>query len=181
MVLLLNINILLLIKKFIKNFKNYEIFFWKTWINVTLSETLAEMPERANLPKQMYCIRLANLPLNPMSLRDLEGIPNQCRITLNNSKCLLYDSLEDADNRMDTEEYLIFSTIENLKQLFKCDTWFADRTFKTTPAIFCQTFFILGSVHQVGDNHKPQTIGLLFMHALLQSKRQWSYIVESLM
>ena len=62
-----------------------------------------------------------------------------------------------------------------MTNLFKCDVWFVDGTFKTAPTIFFQLFSVLGAVTQVGTNRQPQIIGLPFVHALLENKRQASY------
>lgn len=70
---------------------------------------------------------------------------------------------------------LIFATPENLRQLFGCETWFVDGTFKTSPTLFYQLFSILGAAHQVGVNRQRQVVGLPFVHALLQNKKQATY------
>lgn len=100
------------------------------------------MPQRPNLTKQVSRVRLANLPPNPMTMRDLEKIPDQYRLTLGNSKFRLYDSFEDQDEdeQSNCRRIIIFSTPENLAQLFKCDTWFVDGTFKTSPSLFFPNF-----------------------------------------
>ena len=63
--------------------------------------------------------------------------------TFQGSKFLLYDSWydededesnEEDDNEEDDDEsgrILIFATVENLRQLFRCNTWFVYGTFKT--------------------------------------------------
>lgn len=96
---------------------------------------------------------------------------------------LLYDSWQDdSDDDSDEDEddvrlgrILIFATNENLMHLFRCETWFADGTFKTSPSLFYQLFSILGAAYQVGVNRKPQVVGLPFVHALLENKREVSY------
>ena len=61
-------------------------------------------------------------------------------------------------------------------QLFKCSTWFLNGTFKTAPALFFQIFSILGAVTQVGINRKSQTVGLPLVHALLENKKEATYL-----
>lgn len=41
--------------------------------------------------------------------------------------------------------------------------------------MFYQLFSVLGAVHQVGVNRKPQVVGLPFVHALLKNKKQGAY------
>lgn len=139
-------------------------------------EVLAEMPARPNLRKQISRARLRQMPPNPTRISDLQEIPDEYTQTLGGSKFLLYDSYYDEeDEDEDCGRILIFSSSENLVQLFRCNVWFVDGTFKTAPSVFFQLFSILGAVTQVGINRKPQTIGLPFVHALLENKRQSAY------
>ena len=120
----------------------------KIWLRVLFVEILAEVPDRLNLRKQISRTRLRNLPPNPFRLSDLQDILTQHQQTLNGSNFLLYDSLDDDND--DIGRILIFATADNLVQLFKCNVWFVDGTFKTAPSLFFQLFPILGAVKQTG-------------------------------
>lgn len=87
--------------------------------------------------------------------------------TLGGDTFLLYDSIND-DNK--NSRFLIFATKENLRMLFRSNTWFIDGKFKTAPTIFYQLFEILGSVTQ-----EDKTLTLPFVYALLENKEQVSY------
>ncbi|XP_051164850.1 uncharacterized protein LOC127283797 [Leptopilina boulardi] len=138
------------------------------------SEILAQLPDRPNLRKQISRARLRQMPSNPIRIADLEEIPEQFSQTLGGNNFLLYDSYHDDKDDEDCGRIIIFSSSENLTQLFMCDVWFVDGTFKTAPSLFFQLFSILGAVTQIGVNRKPQTVGLPFVHALLENKRQCS-------
>lgn len=131
------------------------------------------MPDRLCLRKKISRTRLKDMAPNPTSISDLGDVPTQYSQTLGGTNFLIYDSVDDED--YDGGRILIFSTEENLVKLFRSSIWFADGTFKTAPTIFVQLFSILGAVTQTGINNKPQTIGLPFVHALLQNKQQSSY------
>lgn len=139
--------------------------------HIHIAAILAEIPDRVNLSKKISRARLRDMPPNPFRLSDLEDLPEQYRLTLGGATFLLYDSFDEEDD----ERIIVFTTTENIKELFRSEVWFADGTFKTAPSIFFQLFSILGAVSQVGINHKPQTIGMPLVHALLQNKQQSSY------
>ncbi|XP_031327714.1 uncharacterized protein LOC116158974 [Photinus pyralis] len=52
---------------------------------------------------------------------------------------LLFDNGPDTEHRI-----LIFSTQRNLELLERCEHWYADGTFKTTPPLFTQVYTIHG-------------------------------------
>lgn len=74
-----------------------------------------------------------------------------------------YDSgPNDSENRI-----LIFATDKNLEHMEKCEHWYADGTFKSSPSIFAQLYTIHGAPH---TNIVPT------VYALLPKKTEATYI-----
>ena len=90
----------------------------------------------------------------------------------------MYDSFEDENYNQNHGRIIIFSTNENLRNLFKSQTWYVDGTFSVVPTLFFQLFAIMGSVSQ-GDN----VVALPFVYALMENKEQVAYkkVMEILM
>ena len=118
--------------------------------------------------------RLRKMPATPQNLQDLEEIPNEYKQSLSGDNFFLYDSYENDE----VEEFgriLIFATKENIRQLFRCNTWFVDGTFKCAPSIFFQLFAIMGAISHVDRKGKLQTTALPLVYSLLESKEKISY------
>lgn len=112
------------------------------------------------------------MPSNPVQIEDLREIPTDFRNTLAGDAFLSYDSFEDdawTDKRI-----IIYATAENLRNLFKSDVWFVDGTFKCAPSIFFQLFAIMGAVSQP-TARGTQKIGIPFVYALLETKKESAY------
>ena len=133
------------------------------------------MIDRLTLRKTISRTRLRNLPPNPQTIDNLEGIPTDFRSTLRGENFLLYDSYEDEDYANEFGRIVIFATTENLRNLFRSRVWFVDGTFRCTPSIFFQLFAMLAAVNQPGTRGETQTVGLPFIHALLQTKQEGAY------
>ena len=83
-------------------------------------------------------LRAGNVPPNPRSLKE-RVIPEQFQQTKTGDQFCLFDSWPE-ENRVDL--VFIFSTFKNLEMLSKCNSWFADGTFKTVPKLFTQLYTI---------------------------------------
>ena len=82
--------------------------------------------------------KAAQCPLPvPDNLRNLE-IPPAYKTTATGAEFLLFDSGPE-DKRI-----LIFSTARNLDLMSRCNHWYMDGTFKTTPLLFAQLYTIHG-------------------------------------
>ncbi|XP_022160646.1 uncharacterized protein LOC111032207 [Myzus persicae] len=99
-------------------------------------------------------------PPNPKTLLELI-IPDDYRSTFDGNPFLLFDS-GLVENRI-----LIFSTQKNLQLLQKCEHWFADGTFSTSPNLFYQIY----TVHGIQFNNVFPTI-----FALLPNKTETTYV-----
>ena len=132
---------------------------------------LAQLPDRTNIRKQIQRSRLKELPSNPQSIAALREIPDVYRKTLVGENFLLYDSYEDENYDLECGRIIMFCTQENLRLLFRSQTWFVDGTFSTVPSIFFQLFAILGSRTQVYKGVE-QVIALPLVYVLLEGKEQ---------
>ena len=99
-------------------------------------------------------------PPNPKTLLELI-IPDDYRSTFDGKPFLLFDS-GPVENRI-----LIFSTQKNLQLLQKCEHWFADGTFSTSPNLFYQIY----TVHGIQFNNVFPSI-----FALLPNKTETTYV-----
>ena len=97
----------------------------------------SSLPRPSSMKKaiQRERLRAGNVPPNPRSLQELV-IPEQFQQTTTGEQFLLFDS-GPGEARI-----LIFSTFNNLEMLSKCNSWFADGTFKTVPKLFTQLYTI---------------------------------------
>ena len=113
------------------------------------------------------------MPSNPTRISYFQEIPLKYTQILSGNKFLIYDSLFNDNEETNCGRILIFASTENLVQLFKCEIWFVDGTFKTSPSLLYQLYSVLAT--QIGVNRKLLTVGLPFVHALLENKQRASY------
>lgn len=150
----------------------------------TVSEgVLSQLPEQEALSKSMRRARRKNLPPNPRRLTDFVSLPRRYRETLLGETFLLHDSgppeadseVESGDEDEDVARVLVFATRRNIELLCDSTIWFLDGTFKTSPAIFCQIFTILGLRKR--NVEEGEGVPLPYVYALLTHKTQAQYRV----
>ena len=119
------------------------------------------------------------MPSNPTRIQDLREIPDKFRKTIVGGNFLIY-SYEDDEFQLTCGRVLIFGNHQNLKLLFKSETWYVDGTIQTVPYIFFQLFAIMGSVTQT---HKgvERKVALPLIYALLETKAYEKVIEETLL
>ena len=110
---------------------------------------------------------------NPTCIEDLKELPDKFRKTQVGDNFLLYDSYEDKGYDL-YDRIIVFATRENLKTLFKSDTWYIDGTFQTVPSILFQFFTIMVSVVRT---HKgiARKIAIQLVYALIENKIEQAY------
>jgi len=126
------------------------------------SAAAGQMPSVSVLKRTVRRIRQKEqaAPPNPKTLLELI-IPDDYRTTFDGKPFLLFDS-GPVENRI-----LIFSTQKNLQLLQKCEHWFADGTFSTSPNLFYQIY----TVHGIQFNNVIPSI-----FALLPNKTETTYV-----
>ena len=86
---------------------------------------------------------------------------------------MIYDSFDDPEC---AARIIIFGTVENLRQLMRCERWFLDGTFKVVPVIFFQLFVVMGSFSQrIRGTDVRQQLALPLVYALMEDKTEDSY------
>jgi|UniRef100_A0A2S2Q556 hypothetical protein len=120
------------------------------------------LPELSNLKHTLrrVCQRNNCAPPNPPSLFNFE-IPEKYTLIKNGRRFLQYDS-GSSDDRI-----LIFFTKENLELMIKCNNWFVDGTFKSSPILFTQIY----TIHVLTAHLLTSTV-----YALLPNKSQNTYV-----
>uniref|UniRef100_A0A2S2P9P5 MULE transposase domain-containing protein n=1 Tax=Schizaphis graminum TaxID=13262 RepID=A0A2S2P9P5_SCHGA len=118
------------------------------------------MPSVSVLKRTVRLIRQKEqaAPPNPKTLTELI-LPENYTTTFDGKPFLLF---ENGENRI-----LIFSTQKNLQLMEKCDHWYADGTFSTSPNLFYQIY----TVHGIQYNNVLPSI-----FSLLPNKTENTYI-----
>lgn len=120
------------------------------------------MPSKNASRKIIGRVRQAGKLKEPTSIDDID-IPHELRSTLSGQKFL------QADMDVGDEKVLLFTTVEDLKNLEKCEFWMADGTFKTAPNLFLQLFTIHGCVGGINGTVVP------LVYVLMTSKSRECY------
>lgn len=95
--------------------------------------------------------REQKIPLpTPTNLQDLI-IPDSYKITISGENFLLFDSGPG------TNRFLIFATQHNLERMTRCQHWYADGTFKSSPPLFNQIY----TIHAVQYSNVIPTVFIL--------------------
>ena len=81
---------------------------------------LSQLPERQNVNKAIRRERRKNMPPNPKSLEELQGVPNEYQKTLHGNQFLLLDRISDDE---DEGRVLVFATRRNIEMLCKSPIW----------------------------------------------------------
>jgi hypothetical protein len=124
--------------------------------------TMAALPSRRTLARRIQRARRKLNPTPPLPVqRNGFDIPDQYTKTISGFRFLQCDSGRDDNDRI-----LIFASDENLDLLARHRHWFADGTFKCSPAMFYQVF----TIHvYIGGSILP------LVYALLPDKTQVTY------
>jgi hypothetical protein len=100
-----------------------------------------------------------NVPADPRNLREF-NLPEEYK-NVDGELFLQFDSGPGNDR------ILLFSTQRNLDFMDRCNRWFADGTFKSSPKLFCQLY----TIHGVQYTNVIPTV-----FALLPNKSEATYI-----
>ena len=152
----------------------------------TLSEgVLSQLPEQEALSKSIRRARRQNCPPNPRKLTEFNELPRRYRETLLGETFLLHDTgppdagsdveSGDEDDDENVGRVLVFATRRNIELLCNSTIWFLDGTFKSSPAIFCQIFTILGLRKR--NIEQGEGVPVPYVYALLSHKTQAQYRV----
>lgn len=106
------------------------------------SETLLELPKEASMKKMAQRTRMETLPKLPLTLGDLEEVPQAYR-NLQGEKWLLFDNGSDSSHRI-----LVFGLQSTIRQMSTSSMWFGDGTFKSAPRLVRQLYTLHYSYHE---------------------------------
>ena len=106
------------------------------------SETLLALPNEASMKKMAQRVRREELPALPLTLEDIEEIPERYK-TLNGEDWLLYDSGAADDHRV-----IVFGLRSTIRALAASKAWFGDGTFKSSPRLVRQLYTIHYETHE---------------------------------
>ena len=117
------------------------IHLTQTLLTSVDSETAAALPQQKSLKRGIQRIKREHQPRLPVSLDELEEIPEQYRQT-DGVQWLVFDNREeDAENRI-----LIFAGNGVFADMAHSNIWFGDGTFECVPKIFAQLYVVHYSI-----------------------------------
>ena len=108
---------------------------------------IALLPHRQTLRRIVNRARAKLRPVNPRNIIDLRVVDPYDN-TITGEQFLVHDNLLDNEDEdfVPQSRLLIFTTENNIRQLFSSPDWFADGTFSIVPNLFFQLWTIHGVV-----------------------------------
>lgn len=116
------------------------------------------LPPKEAQKSKIGRVRRANDCSEPLTLQEI-AIPE-------NLKYVDGDLFLLSEKEFDNEKIIVLGTLENLKELGKCDLWLMDGTFQVVPSIMRQLFTIHG---KIGDEIVP------LIYIIMSSKSKKAY------